>query len=707
MRKISLFVLFIAFCVSSCKKSNPSDPAPVTPPPPTSTIKKFIVDSVISKFLSTPQDIDNGIFKYNSLPGVEKMVKGDFFIEPRDYGYLRKIESVTNSNGEVIVSTTQGTLSEFYQDSGYIKRNFSIPLSENPFAKTAVSLPTMSLSGQGWSLSLENLQFSFDPNWVVEMDVKNKYLKAGFENAQTTLAYDVTLTSDFTGKTEKEFKLSSIFPISKILKLHIPNLFMQIHVVDFIMKITIEGGGKLDSKWHYKNQNVTNAYLEYKNSNLAGVFKSGSPVYEHTKTMNVTGGVNLKVELYPVIRIRDFGIPIINLGVKGIFETEVKQSLIFDTWNLQSQFYGGFYGNFNKTMFQFVAPDEYLIQSSPYVIMQTPKTLNHVSGGDEQAIVNKPLKKPFVFQVFESNKLRDSLPEAFVNVFFSSDYGKWEKTKIRTDINGKVENTFTMGPEEKEHTLTATIKDAANAIIDRKIIKITPAIEPASVSIVSGNNQAASPNTNLANPIIVIVKDVNGQPMPGANVEWAVTAGGGQLTSTTAVTNSNGESSNTWKLGAGGTQTVSVIVKKSDNTNVTGSPLTITAKTYDYIGSWKLASFANGQAPGTLVDEAASGCPNITALKWSLLVDNYTIGATTFTNFSSERIVHYHLGVQNCVVVSDGPDTDITYDETLNGTYTISGNTVTYQTTTGSKTLSLQFLTPDKVKVGENEYIRM
>ncbi len=483
MNHLKLLIFSLLIVLTGCKKEAAPDPDPTPPPPPPSatTVKKMMVDSTTSKFLSTAQEIENGLFKYDNLPGIDSMKKGDFFIEPRDYGYLRKIESITKSNGEVAVLTTQGTLSEFYQDSGHIKRAFSIPAAENPFArksnpgaKEMVSFPGINVSGNGWSLALENLVFSFDPNWQYEIDVKNKYLKAGFVNAQTKFEYDVSLTSDFTGKAETEFKLSSVFPVSKVLKVRIPNLFMQIHVVDFIVKVSLEGAGKLQPKFHYKNHQVTNAYLEYKNSVLNGVYNSASPVYESTRTMSITGGVTIKLEMYPVIRIREFGIPVINLGVKGIWETEVNHSLVSDTWDLKSQVYGGIFGNFNKTMFQYVAPEEILIKSPAFTLFEAPKTLRHLSGGNEISIPNTALKNPLEFQVFEANNVTSPAPEALVNVFFKSNYGKWANTKLRTDASGKVKNTFTMGPELKEHVLTAYIKNAANEVIDSQVVKLTP-----------------------------------------------------------------------------------------------------------------------------------------------------------------------------------------------------------------------------------------
>ncbi len=477
------FIAVALFVFVACKKKDATNqPPPTTVPPVTSvTPKKFSVDSSKSKFISTEQDIANGDFKYDLLPGVDSLKKGDFFIEPRDYGYLRKIESVTKASGQVIVSTTQGTLSEFYQDSGLVKRSFSIPDSENPFARmtsanarTAAGFPTVNISGQGWSMSLENLNFSFKPNWIFEYDVKKEYIKAGFENAQTKFEYDLSITADFMGTAETEFKLSSVFPVSKILKLRIPNLFLQVHVVDFIVKVKITGGGKLEPKFHYKKQNQINAYLEYKNSVLNGVYENIVPVYENTRTMSITGGLTATVEIYPIVRIREFGIPVINLGVKGIFETEVKHSLVYDTWDLKSQLYGGFFANFNKTAFQFVAPEEFIILTPKLVIVEAPKDIKRISGDIQTPSVNQTLSEPIVFQVFEENKIKTSEPEALVNVFFSSNYGKWGKEKVRTGVDGKVSNTFKMGSEEKEHVLTATIKNAANEIIKSVDIRITP-----------------------------------------------------------------------------------------------------------------------------------------------------------------------------------------------------------------------------------------
>ncbi len=110
-----------------------------------------------------------------------------------------------------------------------------------------------------------------------------------------------------------------------------------------------------------------------------------------------------------------------------------------------------------------------------------------------------------------------------------------------------------------------------------EIDAIYKAPEPFSLSLVSGNNQKADANKALSNPLVVSVKDNKGLPLSGVSVAWNVTSGGGKVTNTTTLTNANGQASNTWTIGASGTQTVTATVKKADGSNITNSPITFNA----------------------------------------------------------------------------------------------------------------------------------
>ena len=63
---------------------------------------------------------------------------------------------------------------------------------------------------------------------------------------------------------------------------------------------------------------------------------------------------------------------------------------------------------------------------------------------------------------------------------------------------------------------------------------------PHTLTKVSGDGQEGTTSEPLAKPFVVSVLDQNGSPLAGAVVRFAVTAGGGTLSSTTATTDANG-----------------------------------------------------------------------------------------------------------------------------------------------------------------------
>ena len=67
---------------------------------------------------------------------------------------------------------------------------------------------------------------------------------------------------------------------------------------------------------------------------------------------------------------------------------------------------------------------------------------------------------------------------------------------------------------------------------------------PTSITVSSGNNQSAAVNTNYASPLMAIVKDAVGDPVPNITVTWATNgpanSPGGTLSAATSITDANG-----------------------------------------------------------------------------------------------------------------------------------------------------------------------
>ncbi len=69
------------------------------------------------------------------------------------------------------------------------------------------------------------------------------------------------------------------------------------------------------------------------------------------------------------------------------------------------------------------------------------------------------------------------------------------------------------------------------------------------ISIVSGDGQVTTQNNVPANPMVVVVRNAQGQPVPGTPVTWTLNGQGSLLSGFTTTTDSNGMTSNSF-LGA-------------------------------------------------------------------------------------------------------------------------------------------------------------
>ncbi len=71
----------------------------------------------------------------------------------------------------------------------------------------------------------------------------------------------------------------------------------------------------------------------------------------------------------------------------------------------------------------------------------------------------------------------------------------------------------------------------------------------ANVAILSGNNQRIMVQVTLLSPLVVVVTDAGGDAVSGVTVDWAITQGGGSLSTSSSTTNVNGHASVTLTAG--------------------------------------------------------------------------------------------------------------------------------------------------------------
>lgn len=96
---------------------------------------------------------------------------------------------------------------------------------------------------------------------------------------------------------------------------------------------------------------------------------------------------------------------------------------------------------------------------------------------------------------------------------------------------------------------------------------------PTSIVAVSGDNQRIVVGGTLMAPLVVEVRDQNGDGISGVTVDWAVTAGGGSLSASSSTSGADGRTSVVLTVGnSEATNTVTATV-----TGLTGSPVSFDA----------------------------------------------------------------------------------------------------------------------------------
>ena len=187
--------------------------------------------------------------------------------------------------------------------------------------------------------------------------------------------------------------------------------------------------------------------------------------------------------------------------------------------------------------------------------VRIPETLDIISGGDQEGLPGEVLEKPFVVEVRDQTD--KPLPGVQVTFSVTSGGGTLSVTSATTNSNGRAESTLTLGPNPGRNTVTVSV----TGIQEQQTFTAEGIRIPLAFWIISGDKQQGLLGEALANPFVVEVRDQSGDPLPGVQVAFSVSIGGGMLSATSATTDVNGRAESTLTLGPNpGTNTVTVSV---------------------------------------------------------------------------------------------------------------------------------------------------
>ena len=169
------------------------------------------------------------------------------------------------------------------------------------------------------------------------------------------------------------------------------------------------------------------------------------------------------------------------------------------------------------------------------------RTLDKVSGDEQEDTAGAALAEPFVVEVRDQNG--NPLAGATVNFAVTAGDGTLSATTATTDADGRAATTLTLGRTPGTNTVRATV-----AGLQPVTFTATGRAVPRTLVKLSGDEQQAAAGAQLAEPLVVSVRDQNGAALPGAVVTFAVLGDGGTLSATADTTDAEGLASTTLTL---------------------------------------------------------------------------------------------------------------------------------------------------------------
>jgi hypothetical protein len=179
-----------------------------------------------------------------------------------------------------------------------------------------------------------------------------------------------------------------------------------------------------------------------------------------------------------------------------------------------------------------------------------------VSGMDQSGQVGTTLANPLVVQIADAF----GNPIAGVDVAWTADGGgSVSSVTTTTGADGQTSVTRTLGTTAGTQRTLASVDGLAGSPV--AFVHTATAGSASGLSIVSGDDQTGPVSTELPLPLVVVLRDGGGNPVPAVAVSWVIGLGGGSVTPATSSTDSAGQATAAWTMGGTpGDNTVSAVV---------------------------------------------------------------------------------------------------------------------------------------------------
>ena len=289
-----------------------------------------------------------------------------------------------------------------------------------------------------------------------------------------------------------------------------------------------------------------------------------------------------------------------------------------------------------------------------------PTNVASVSSGGTQTKPAESASDPMIVHLATSAGVAVS----GASVTWSSTGGTLATTSSTTDASGNAQTTLTtVGTTAGTVTVTAAAGTASASFT----VTVT-APPPGKLEKVGADPTNAA--AGAADSVRVRVLDASNNPRAGANVTFAVTAGGGTVSPATVTTNALGVAATQWTRGGAGLNTIT-----ASSVGLTGSPVTFSVTAVSSVASVAFAAKvivldAAATATATAVAKDGSGA----AMTGQTIT--YVSRTPTVASVSASGVVTGVAAGQSIIVASVTSGAGTTYRDSLLAVVAVPGGPV-------------------------------
>ena len=195
-----------------------------------------------------------------------------------------------------------------------------------------------------------------------------------------------------------------------------------------------------------------------------------------------------------------------------------------------------------------------------------------LDGDDQTGTVGQPLQNPVVVVVTTAAEV--PIPDRQVVFMVTGNGGAFDPDTAVTDAQGKALTHWVLGTVPGLYSGVAKVVAQDDSAAPVEFQATANAGAPDSVRADSPSIQSGRRGEPVDEPLVVVVVDRYGNPVPDVQVEWKVEEGNGELSPASGtVTDADGRSGVIWTLG----NRIGIQQAKAEVKDLIGSPVTFSA----------------------------------------------------------------------------------------------------------------------------------